>query len=79
MFSDGSITINYGSFKHAPEQLELIEYLKGELHNRVDLTAPEDYERRYPNYKIDQWSMKSEELFAVLDSMIEKFPLQENV
>lgn len=79
VFSNGSITINYGSLKNTPEQLEFIAFLKDELKNRVDLAAPIDYERRYPNYKIDQWAIKADKLLEVLESMLEKYPPHERV
>jgi hypothetical protein len=79
VFSDGSITFNYGSFKTESGQSGFAEFLKNELQDRVDLAAPNDYERRYPNYKIDQWYEKVDRLLDVLDLMIEKYPLQESV
>ncbi|NVK25282.1 MAG: hypothetical protein HWE10_10175 [Gammaproteobacteria bacterium] len=79
VFSDGSITINYGSFKNTPEQLEFIDFLSHELTNRVGLSVPEDYERRYPNYKIEHWTRNVDELISVFELMIEKYPGRESV
>jgi len=79
VFSDGSITINYGSFKNTPEQKEFIAFFKEELASNVGFSAPVDYERRYPNYKINDWSGKINDLLAVLELINEKFPAPESV
>lgn len=79
VFSDGSITINYGSFKNTPEQKEFIALLKEELASHVGFSAPDDYERRYPNYKINEWSEKVNGLLTVLDIINEKYPAPESV
>lgn len=78
VFSDGSITINYGSFKNTPEQEEFIAFLSNELTKRVGLSVPEDYEHRYPNYKIEHWAKKVDELLSVFELMIEKYPGSES-
>lgn len=67
VFTDGSLTINYGNFKNAPEQIEFITLLKDQLERCVGITAPDDFVRRYPNYKIDEWSQRIEGLLMVLD------------
>ncbi|MFQ5753909.1 MAG: hypothetical protein ACE5HI_18125 [bacterium] len=79
VYSEGSIVINYGSFKNLPEQKEFIAFLKNELETRMELSAPEDYERRYPNYRINQWSDKVDKFLAILESMTEKYPAQDSV
>jgi hypothetical protein len=79
VFSDGRLTINYGSFNKAPEQHEFIAYLKESLANMVGVSAPVDYERRYPNYQISDWSEKDEQLLAVLESVLGKFPAPDHV
>ena len=79
MFSNGSITINYGSFKKTPQQREIIDFIKEELAINVGFSAPDDYERRYPSYKIDVWSVKVNGLLAVLESLNAKYPVPEIV
>ena len=79
VFSDGSITINYGSFYKTTVQKEFIAFLKDELEKNVGLSAPDDYEKRYPNYKVDDWSEKVNGLLTVLESFNEKFSAPESV
>lgn len=79
VFTDGSITVNYGAFRDTPEQKEFIAFLSSELNNRVGLAAPEDYQRRYPSYKIERWASNVDELIAVLERMIEKYPVPDSV
>lgn len=79
VFSNGDITINYGSFNKNQEQKEFIVLLKEELANRLSFSVPEDYERRYPSYSINDWSPKIDQLFAVLEWMIDKYPVPESI
>ncbi len=77
VFSDGRITVNYGSFNKTPEQLDFISFLKDTLSNNMGFSAPDDYQRRYPNYQINDWSEKVNGLLEVLESMHEKYPIPE--
>ena len=79
VFSDGTLMVNYGSFKNTSEQKEFIACLKDELTSRMGFSAPDDYERRYPNYKIKEWSEKVNDLLITLDIINEKYPTQNNV
>ncbi len=72
--SHGTLTNNYGGFKGTPEQRGFISFLKDELYNRLGLIAPEDYERRYPNYKVELWAGQVDELLSVLELMLERYP-----
>lgn len=78
VYSMGTIMVNYGYFNNLSEQKELIVFLKNELETRMELSAPEDYERRYPHYKINQWSGKVGEFLGILESMIEKYPTRDS-
>jgi len=79
VFSNGDITVNYGSFNKNQEQKEFIALLKEELANHLNFSAPEDYERRYPSYSINDWSSKTDQFFAVLEWMIDKYPVPDSV
>ncbi len=78
VYSDGTIAINYGSFNETPKQAEFRTFLKDSLSRSIGLSAPEDYERRYPNYQINDWSEKVKELLTILESVHEKYPAQES-
>lgn len=79
VFSDGKITISYGNFNKTPEELQIITFLKQALTQHVGLAAPDDYEKRYPNYQIDDWFQKSDSLLVALDSVFENFPIPESI
>lgn len=74
VFSEGTLTINFGSFNKNGEELNFISFLKEELVNRTGFLVPEDYERRYPNYKISEWAKKVDELSKILEVIQEKYP-----
>ncbi len=79
VYSDGRISINYGSFNKTPEQQEFIAFLKDTLSSNVGFSTPDDYERRYPVYQIKEWSEKGNELLMALNLVHEKFPMPESV
>ena len=62
-----------------PEQHEFIAFFKDALANNAGLSAPNDYERRYPNYQINDWSKKVNGLLTVLELLNEKFPTPESI
>ena len=74
IFSEGTLTINFGSFNKSSEELTFISFLKEELINRLAFSIPEDYERRYPNYKVSTWGPKVDEFLKILELIQEKYP-----
>lgn len=79
VFSDGRLTMNFGSFNNQPEQREFIEFLKDRLVANLGFTVPEDYERRYPNYPIEKWSEKTGGIEEVLELILQKYPITNSV
>ena len=79
VFSDGRLTMNFGSFNNQPEQREFIEFLKDRLVANLGFTVPEDYERRYPNYPIEKWSEKTGGMEEVLELVLQEYPITNSV
>ena len=79
VYSDGKLTINFGSFQNNPEHPEFLHYLKDKVVVNLGLAIPEDYERRYPNYKIEDWSKKIKDLIKVLERILEDYPAPRTV
>lgn len=76
IFSDGYLTVNFGSFNKNTKEEEFRDFLKDQIVNKLNLAVPEDYEKRYPNYKITEWSPQVEELIQVLNEVIAEYPSQ---
>lgn len=76
IFSDGYLTVNFGSFNKNTKEEEFRDFLKDQIVNKLSLAVPEDYEKRYPNYKITEWSPQVEELIQVLNEVIAEYPSQ---
>ena len=74
VYSDGTIMINYGWFNENQEQKELMSFLKNELTDKVNLSAPDDYEIRFPIYQINEWSGKLKDLLSILELIHDKYP-----
>jgi hypothetical protein len=78
VYSDGTIMINYGSFNKTADQQQFSAFLKASLEDKAGLTAPDDYEKRYPNYKVNVWSEKIDGICEVLDLIQEKYSANDN-
>jgi len=79
VYSDGRLTINFGNFDKNSKQHDFLALLKDKLVNELGFSVPEDYERRYPSYQIEEWSVKIKELLNVLALILKEFPAQTNV
>ena len=79
VYSDGRLTINFGNFDKNSKQHGFLALLKDKLVNELGFSVPEDYERRYPSYQIEEWSVKIKELLNVLALILKEFPAQTNV
>ena len=79
VYSDGRLTINFGNFDQNSKQHGFLSLLKDKLVNELGFSVPEDYERRYPSYQIEEWSVKIKELLNVLALILKEFPAQTNV
>ncbi|WPL18900.1 hypothetical protein Thiowin_03991 [Thiorhodovibrio winogradskyi] len=76
VWSDGSIMFNLGSFKNDSKKSEFVQFVASELQNRLNLNVPEDFQRRWPNYKIDKWCEKVDLLLELLEVMSQRFLLK---
>ncbi len=74
LFSEGTLTINFGSFNKGEEELAFIDFLKNELVDRLGFSFPEDYRRRYSNFKVSVWGGKVNEFSNILEFIQEKYP-----
>jgi len=74
VFSDGTLTINFGSFNKSTEEQEFIGFLKEKLVNEIGFSVPQDYERRYPNFKISEWAKNIDALLVILADIQNKYP-----
>ncbi|WP_304511887.1 hypothetical protein [Desulfobacula sp.] len=79
IFSDGRLTVNFGSFNNDPEQRKFMAFLKEKLVTYLGFIVPEDYERRYPNYSVEQWAGKTKQFIETLDLIIHEYQPIDNV
>jgi len=77
--SDGRLTINFGNFNNDSEQREFIAFLKEQLTTQLGFVVSDDYERRFPNYAIEQWSTKTDKFVEVLDAMLNDYPAANSI
>jgi len=76
VYADGSISINFGSYNKTPEHKEFASFINQTWQEHVGISPPDDYERRYPNFKIDMWAGKADGVLKALESINEKFSVQ---
>lgn len=69
---------NLGSFKDDPKKSGVVQFIASELQDRLNLNVPEDYHRRWPNYKVDKWYDKVDLLLELLESMTERYLMKSN-
>jgi len=74
IYTNGYLVISYGSFGTTREQEEFRSFLKNTVTDKLALKVPNDYEKRYPNYKIEEWAIKTEDFLNVIDLLLEKYP-----
>lgn len=79
IFSDGRLTINFGSFNNTPEEHEFIAFFKDRLVADLGFTVPEDYEKRYPNYLVGIWSQNTGKFVEIIDVALQKYPVPSSV
>lgn len=78
-FSNGKLTINYGSFSKTEKQIQFITDLKGVLEENMGFSVPVDFEKRYPNYQIGEWSNGISKLTETLQQMLDKYSTPINI
>ena len=78
VYSDGRLVINYGNFSITPEQRGMARFFKEEASANLGFAVPEDYQLRFPNYSIGDWSGKANELLQVLESLHKAYPPSDN-
>lgn len=79
VFSDGRLTINFGSFNNDSDGKQFNAFLKQKITDFLELTVPEDYERRHPNYAIEVWANKINKFTKMLDSLVTEYSIETNV
>jgi hypothetical protein len=74
MWSNGTLAVNFGSLNKNDKEKELRGFFKEQIVNKLNFQVPSDYEKRFPNYKVSEWSPKTETMIQILDEVVEKFP-----
>lgn len=70
VWSDGRLTVNFGWLEDQGEAAEFRKKLKDMLTDRLGLRFPQDYERKWPSFKAEQWVGRVRELIEGLDELI---------
>ena len=79
VYSDGRLTVNFGNFGMNSDQHEFLALLRDKLVNDLGFAVPEDYERRYPNYPVEEWTAKIKEFLNALEFILEAYPVPNNI
>lgn len=77
MLTDGNLTLNFGSFYKNEEEEKFRDFFKNQIVSKMNLQVPEDYKKRFPNYKISEWSQNVDIMTELLDEIMEQFPKQD--
>lgn len=72
LFSDGTLSINFGNFSKTEKEQAYRDFLKDKIISEMNLSIPSEYERRYPNYNKSEWMNKTDGLLSIMD-MTEKY------
>jgi hypothetical protein len=79
VYSDGRLTVNFGNFGADSDQHDFLALLKDKLVDDLGLPVPDDYERRYPNYQVEEWTGKTEEFLNMLEVILEATPVSNDI
>lgn len=79
VYTDGALTIYFGSFQNKPEAKEFIKFFKEKLEKEMGLSFPKNYDKKWPNFKASEWIKKIDAFLKVLDELLQKFPTINNV
>jgi hypothetical protein len=74
VWSDGTLIVNFGSLNKNDREKEFRDFFKEQIVNKLNFQVPADYEKRFPNYKVSEWSHKADTMIQILDDVVEKFP-----
>ena len=77
IFSDGALTINFGSLDKTEKEEKFRYFFKNQIASKMNLQVPEDYKKRFPHYKISEWSQNVDIMTELLDEIMEQFPKQD--
>ena len=73
LLSNGSFYIQYGYSQRSDKERLFYADLKKFVELEVGLMAPDDYEKRYPRYDIEEWVSKTDILLEGLKKLVQKY------
>jgi hypothetical protein len=68
--SDGRMEVNLGAMNTCDQDEVTRDHLKTILAESMSLPMPDDYQRRYPGYKLEEWSAKARVLVDELEKLL---------
>jgi hypothetical protein len=74
VYSDGTLVINSGNFRETEEQYQFISIFVNELAEKMKLSFPDDFQKRYPSFKAAQWVAQVQDLEDILESVLQRYP-----
>lgn len=73
VFSNGTLWINFGSFKGSPLIEKARDRFKELIIKNADLKIPDDYQIRFPQYPQTDWISKAERIAEALNILLTEF------
>ena len=77
MWTDGTFAVNFGSLYKNETEEKLRDFFKDQIARKINLHIPEDYKKRFPNYKVSEWSQNVDLMIEILDEIMVQFPKQD--
>ena len=74
LFGDGCIKVCYGAMQGNDTIEGIRESLHEALTSSLNFAVKEDYERRYPFYRVAEWGSRTDKLISVLENAMPKPP-----
>jgi len=73
VFTNGRFGLNFGGLLGNSIIEEFRDTLASETTNKLGLSLPGDFKKKYPSFSADEWSPKVQELISILEDLFEKY------
>ena len=73
VFSEGTLQFAFEAYKRTTTQAEFRDELKNSVETDMGLSFPDDYHKKYPLFRVNQWIIQAPILQKIIRDMKEKY------